>query len=80
MLHRENESDGFYDKAGRPVSYRTAVQKMRKVTATMDHAEAASYVTHGLRKNAIIELYQAGCNDEMVKAVTGHSGIEMLKK
>lgn len=36
--------------------------------------------THGLRKNATIELYLAGCDDEMVKAVTGHSGVEMLKK
>ena len=39
-----------------------------------------TYVTHGLRKNATIELYQAGNDDELVKAVTGHSGAEMLKK
>ena len=36
-------------------------------------------VTHGLRKNATIELFLAGCDDEMVKAVTGHPGVEMLK-
>ena len=46
----------------------------------MKHPVAALCVTHGLRKNATIELYQSGCDDEMVKAVTGHSGIEMLKK
>ena len=68
------------DKDGRPVSYRTIAQEMRKVKAAMQHPEAAKYVTHGLRKNATIELYQSGCDDEMVKAVTGHSGVEMLKK
>jgi hypothetical protein len=26
------------------------------------------------------EWKEAGCDDEMVKAVTGHSGVEMLKK
>ncbi|MGI9368065.1 MAG: hypothetical protein ACR2O2_04430 [Ruegeria sp.] len=53
---------------------------MREIKAKMKHPEAAKYVTHGLRKNATIELYLAGCDDEMVKAVTGHSGVEMLKK
>ncbi len=68
------------DKAGRPVRYRTVADEMRKVKAEMEHPDAAKYVTHGLRKNATIELYQSGCDDEMVKAVTGHSGVEMLKK
>lgn len=48
--------------------------------AEMRHPDAMTYVTHGLRKNATIELYQSGCDDELVKAVTGHSGVEMLKK
>lgn len=68
------------DAQGRPVHYRTVADEMRKVKAAMKHPDAASYVTHGLRKNATIELYKAGCDDEMVKAVTGHSGVEMLKK
>lgn len=68
------------DGAGRPVSYRTIAEEMRKVKAKMKHPDAKKYVTHGLRKNATIELYLAGCDDEMVKAVTGHSGVEMLKK
>ncbi|MEH6834330.1 site-specific integrase [Falsihalocynthiibacter arcticus] len=68
------------DQSGRPVRYRTVAEEMRKVKALMDYPDAANYVTHGLRKNATIELYQSGCDDEMVKAVTGHSGIEMLKK
>ncbi|MEL6236204.1 MAG: tyrosine-type recombinase/integrase, partial [Pseudomonadota bacterium] len=68
------------DMAGHPVLYRTVAGEMRKVKAKMEHPDAATYVTHGLRKNATIELYQSGCDDEMVKAVTGHSGVEMLKK
>lgn len=65
---------------GSPASYRTVAQEMRKVKGQMQHPDAKTYVTHGLRKNATIELYQSGCDDEMVKAVTGHSGVEMLKK
>ncbi len=68
------------DGKGRPVTYRTIAEEMRSVKAKMRNPEAASFVTHGLRKNATIELYLAGCDDEMVKAVTGHSGVEMLKK
>lgn len=67
-------------EVGRPASYRSIAEEMRKVKDAMEHPDAKTYVTHGLRKNATIELYQAGCDDEMVKAVTGHSGIEMLKK
>ncbi len=65
---------------GRPANYRAVTDEMRKVKARMMHPDATRYVTHGLRKNATIELYQAGCNDEMVKAITGHSSLEMLKK
>lgn len=68
------------DKKGHPVQYRTVAEEMRKIKASMQHPEASKYVTHGLRKNATIELYLAGCDDEMVKSVTGHSGVEMLKK
>ncbi|NQV93678.1 MAG: tyrosine-type recombinase/integrase [Sphingomonadales bacterium] len=68
------------DENGRPVQYRTIAEEMRKVKASMEHPDAKTYVTHGLRKNATMELYRAGCDDEMVKAVTGHSGVEMLKK
>jgi integrase len=68
------------DAQGQAVSYRTIAQEMRAIKARMKHPDAARYKTHGLRKNATIELYLAGCDDEMVKAVTGHSGVEMLKK
>lgn len=68
------------DAAGRPMQYEAVAAAMRAVKDRMTHKEALKYVTHGLRKNATIELYLAGCDDEMVKAVTGHSGVEMLKK
>ena len=65
---------------GRPVSYRIVAEEMRTIKMKMKHENASYYKTHGLRKNATIELYLAGCDDEMVKAVTGHSGVEMLKR
>lgn len=68
------------DRQGLPVRYHAVAEEMRKVKAAMMHPDASKCVTHGLRKNATIELYQSGCDDEMVKAVTGHSGVEMLKK
>lgn len=68
------------DAKGRPVSYRIVAEEMRTIKKKMKHEKASYYKTHGLRKNATIELYLAGCDDEMVKAVTGHSGVEMLKK
>ena len=68
------------DGQGRPVHYHSIAREMRQVKSKMEHPQAAEFKTHGLRKNATIELYMAGCDDEMVKAVTGHSGVEMLKK
>ena len=61
------------------VSYRIVAEEMRAIKMKMKHENAGDYKTHGLRKNATIELYLAGCDDEMVKAVTGHSGVEILK-
>ncbi|GAB1378651.1 site-specific integrase [Pararhodobacter aggregans] len=68
------------DRAGRPASYRAVNDEMLAVRAKMKHPDKAKYVTHGLRKNATIELYLAGNKDELVQAVTGHSSVEMLKK
>ena len=65
---------------GKPVSYRIVAEEMRAIKKKTKHEKAGYYKTHGLRKSATIELYLAGCDDEMVKAVTGHSGVEMLKK
>ncbi|TMV82432.1 integrase [Thioclava sp. BHET1] len=68
------------DARGAPAKYDSVAAEMRKVKRRMQHPDAGRYVTHGLRKNATIELYEAGCSDELVKSVTGHSGVEMLKK
>ncbi len=40
--------------------------------------EAVGYVPHGLRKNAVIRLRQAGCSIEQTGAITGQSD-EMVK-
>ncbi|WP_237455031.1 hypothetical protein [Leisingera sp. MMG026] len=55
-------------------------EELRTIKMKMKHEKASYYKTHGFGKNATIELYLAGCDDEMVKAVTGHSGVELLKK
>jgi integrase len=68
------------DANGAPAVYFAVAKEMRAVKIKMQHPNAKTYVTHGLRKNATIELYQAGCSDELVKAITGHSSTEMLKK
>jgi integrase len=59
------------DANGGPAIYRTIAQEMRRVKATMQHPNTKTYVTHGLRKNATIELYQAGCRDELVSLSPG---------
>jgi len=61
-------------------SYFAVTNEMLEVRRKMKHPAADKCVTHGLRKNATIEFYLSGADDEMVKAVTGHSGVEMLKK
>jgi hypothetical protein len=68
------------DANGGPAIYRTLAREMRTAKAKMQRPNAKTYVTHGLRKNATIELYQAGSRDELAKAVTWHSNTEMLKK
>tara|TARA_B000000460_G_scaffold202258_1_gene148948 strand:- start:251 stop:673 length:423 start_codon:yes stop_codon:yes gene_type:complete len=34
---------------------------------------------HGLRKNAAIDLFEAGCSTAQVAAVTGHKSLSMLE-
>lgn len=65
---------------GQPAHYRVVTDEMSDLKKLMKHPGARTYVTHGLRKNATIELYLDGYDDEMVKAMTGHSGVETLKK
>lgn len=37
-------------------------------------------VPHGLRKNAVNELFEAGCSAAEIAAVTGHTNLAMLEK
>ena len=39
---------------------------------------AKGYVIHGLRKNAAVELINAGCSDPQVMAITGHKTADMV--
>lgn len=61
---------------GRPLTYRQAQDSVMKVRKAIG---AESYDIHGLRHTAAWELYEAGCSDEEVKAITGHSAVQMLR-
>ena len=52
---------------------------MRDVKAAVQHPDAKTCVTHGLRNNATFELHQADCDDKMAKAITGQAGVEMSR-
>lgn len=61
----------------RPLDYpavRYAVTKAREASGTM------GFRLHGLRANAASELYEAGCTDAQVQAVTGHKSVVMARK
>jgi hypothetical protein len=60
--------------------HRIVAEEMPSIKNKTKHEKASYYKTHGLRKSATIEPYLVECGDEMVKAVTGHSGVEILKK
>lgn len=57
-------------------SYRGASQAVRK---TRIEIGAEDYDIHALRHTAATELAQAGCSDELIMAVTGHSSSAMVK-
>lgn len=68
---RYDLTQGKGDDKGRPVRYEVVATAMRDLKSAMKHPDAKTYVTHGLRRNATIELYQADCDDEMVTIGTG---------
>ena len=51
--------------------------EIRKLMKKTGHE---GYSLHGLRKNATIELLEAGCTPDEVKAVTGHITTQMIEK
>ncbi len=38
----------------------------------------AGVVFHGLRKNAVVTLYEAECTPQQIQAITGHASLEMV--
>lgn len=61
---------------GRPYAYRHI---KRLFDRARDAAGIEGLTLHGLRKNATVALFEAGCSDEQVKAITGHETREMLR-
>ncbi len=44
-----------------------------------DKARPQGYVFHGLRKNATVALFEAGCTVQEVQAITGHATMAMVQ-
>jgi len=65
-------------KRGRPLSYRAAADRMRKLRATIGAGEA--HDTHALRYTTTAELAALGCDDDLIMAVTGHRTKAMVAK
>lgn len=61
---------------GQPSKYRWF---MRPFDAPRDAAGAQEYTPHGWRKNATITLAEAGCSNDEIKAITGHSTDVMVE-
>ncbi len=62
---------------GRPMSYRGAHQIVMAVRRQID---AEAYDLHGLRYSAASELAAAGCTDEQIQAITGHTTTAMVRR
>lgn len=62
---------------GKPTSYRGAADM---VMAVRREIGAEAYDIHSLRYSAAAELAAAGCSDDLIAAVTGHSSAAMVKK
>lgn len=63
-------------RSGKPYAYRHIKRLFDKAR---ELAGIEGLTLHGLRKNATIELFELGCSEEQVKAITGHETTEMLK-
>lgn len=61
---------------GSPVPYNTAQKWMRAARVSIG---AERWDQHALRYSAVDELSEAGCSDEQIMAVTGHSAVEMVR-
>lgn len=61
---------------GRPVAYNTAQKWMRAARVKVG---AERWDQHALRYSAVDELSEAGCTDEQIMSVTGHSTLDMVR-
>ncbi|PQO23390.1 integrase [Rhodobacteraceae bacterium WD3A24] len=64
-------------KTGRQVSYTIA---QREVQAVRRKIGAEDYDLHSLRYTAAASLAEAGCSDELIQAVTGHTSMAMVAR
>src|ERR1051325_8741169 len=62
---------------GKPTSYRGAADMVMAVRRGIG---AEAFDIHSLRYSAAAELAAAGCSDDLIAAVTGHSSAAMVKK
>ena len=62
---------------GRPMSYRGAHQIVMAVRVKIG---AEAHDLHGLRYSAASELAAAGCTDEQIQAITGHTTTAMVRR
>jgi len=62
---------------GKPTSYRGAADLIWAVRVQIG---AEAWDIHSLRYNAAAELGAAGCSDELIQSVTGHSTTAMVVK
>jgi integrase len=67
----------FPNSAGRQWVASAWGSEIRKLMKKTGHE---AYSLHGLRKNATIELLEAGCTPDEVKAITGHITTQMIEK
>jgi integrase len=49
------------------------------ITRHLETIGAGEFTTHGLRKNAAVNLIEAGCTHDEAKAITGHRSTRMLE-
>jgi len=67
----------FPNSAGRKWEASAWGSEIRKL---MKKTGYSGYSLHGLRKNATIELLEADCTPDQVKAITGHITTQMIEK
>ena len=61
---------------GSPVLYEA---HRRWFNAAREAADCHHCTLHGLRKNATIELIEAGCSEEEIMSITGHQSSVMVR-